>query len=292
MQPETPLEALSKPPLGLLCGDGWLPQELIRRLKSNTTPFFVLAFEGQTPDAMTEGCAHAWVRLGAAGKAIKTLRNAGCIDLIMIGSLARPPKSALRPDLWTAAFLARTSAYMKGDDGLLSALIDELETRQGFRVKDVKALMPDLIAEQKPLGEHDPTPEHQAAIRLAIQGARALGARDMGQACVADQRVIRAEEGKDGTAAMLSALTDMGGAPGGVLAKVLKPNQNTRVDRPAIGPDTVEQAARAGLSGIVVEAGGALILDQPAVIKIANAAGLFVIGLPVDDNQKNSEQLQ
>ncbi|HHY02544.1 MAG TPA: LpxI family protein, partial [Paracoccus sp.] len=62
----------------------------------------------------------------------------------------------------------------------------------------------------------------------------------------------------------------------GVLFKAPKPGQDRRIDLPAIGPDTVAQAARAGLAGIAWQAGGVLLLDREATIAAARAAGLFL----------------
>ena len=66
----------------------------------------------------------------------------------------------------------------------------------------------------------------------------------------------------------------------GVLAKMVKPRQDQRVDLPVIGLATVENAAAAGLAGIVAEAGRAFVLDEESVVEAANRHGLFVLGLP------------
>ena len=47
-----------------------------------------------------------------------------------------------------------------------------------------------------------------------------------------------------------------------MLIKAAKRGQDLRVDMPAIGPRTVVEAARAGLSGIAIGAGSTLVLDQ------------------------------
>jgi DUF1009 family protein len=62
----------------------------------------------------------------------------------------------------------------------------------------------------------------------------------------------------------------------GVLFKGPKPGQDRRMDLPAIGPGTVEGAAAAGLGGVVVEAGGVMILNLAATVAAADAAGLFL----------------
>jgi hypothetical protein len=51
------------------------------------------------------------------------------------------------------------------------------------------------------------------------------------------------------------------------------------MDLPTIGPETVRRAEQAGLAGIAVESGGTLILDRDEMVRLADAAGLFVLGL-------------
>jgi DUF1009 family protein len=51
------------------------------------------------------------------------------------------------------------------------------------------------------------------------------------------------------------------------------------MDVPVIGPATVANARKAGISVIAVEAGGTVIVDRPLVEKAAVAAGISVVGL-------------
>ena len=74
---------------------------------------------------------------------------------------------------------------------------------------------------------------------------------------------------------------------GGVLIKAAKRGQDLRVDMPAIGPKTIAEAARAGLSGIAVGAGSTLVLDQDKTIALADRLGLFItaVELPWMDTE-------
>ena len=51
------------------------------------------------------------------------------------------------------------------------------------------------------------------------------------------------------------------------------------MDMPAMGVETVERAAAAGLAGIVGEAGALLIVDRAGVIAAADRLGLFIFGV-------------
>jgi len=64
----------------------------------------------------------------------------------------------------------------------------------------------------------------------------------------------------------------------GALAKVAKPIQDLRLDMPAIGVQTVEEVAAAGLAGIIARAGSLIVLDKPATYARAEELGIFIHG--------------
>ena len=79
-----------------------------------------------------------------------------------------------------------------------------------------------------------------------------------------------------GTDAMLARFLSGDQGKGAVLFKAPKPNQDRRADLPTIGPKTATAAVTAGFDGIILEAGGVIVLDQPKVIETLNEAGLFL----------------
>jgi DUF1009 family protein len=112
---------------------------------------------------------------------------------------------------------------------------------------------------------------------------RALGAVDVGQGCIVQQGIALAVEAIEGTDQMLARAAAVARpGPGGVLVKMAKPNQDRRADMPAIGPQTIANAAAAGLRGVAFEAGGTLLTDRAACIAAADAAGLFLYGIDPD----------
>jgi DUF1009 family protein len=64
-----------------------------------------------------------------------------------------------------------------------------------------------------------------------------------------------------------------------VLVKLAKPGQEMRIDLPTVGPETVRKAKVAGLAGIAIGAGAAIVLERGRFVAEADAAGLFVVGL-------------
>jgi len=268
--------------IGILAGGGMLPVLVRDACRSRNLPYHVVVFEGQGEPADFSADSHAVIRLGAGGASIKSLKAAGCDTLIMAGTIRRPNMKELRPDWWGVKFFASSGAAALGDDGLLAALIKALEG-EGFNVIGADDVLTDYLMPKGVIGARIPDDAQEADIAAALKAAKGLGARDKGQAAVARDGTTIAEEQADGTDAMLRRLAAAGNT-GGILAKTLKPGQERRADLPTIGPDTIANAHAAGLSGVVIDAGNAFLLDRDGTAKAADAFGMFLIGVDADGN--------
>jgi DUF1009 family protein len=268
--------------LGIVAGGGALPAQLVDACRAQGREVFLLAFEGQTDPDTVAGVAHVWTRLGAAASAVQILKDAGVRELVMAGAVARPSLAELRPDLRTAKWLTRVAARGLGDDGILTAIVRTLED-EDFHVIGVDEILKHLVAQEMTYGRFVPDGQARADIERGVDVARALGLADVGQGVVVQQGIVLAVEAAEGTDALLRRAGELrhDGA-GGVLVKIRKPGQEHRADLPTIGTRTVKGAAAAGLSGIAVEAGAALVMGNEAVSAAADAAGLFVVGIKID----------
>jgi len=271
--------------LGLIAGGGGLPVEIAQHCERSGRPLFVIRLKGF---AGTELSPYAGAEVGLAelGKCMKALKRAGCRSICLAGNVARPDFTSLVPDLRGLALLPKVIATArKGDDALLRLLVGEFE-KEGFLVEGAHEVMEDLSLPSGPLGAHSPSDDSLADARQALEVARAIGRLDVGQAVVVARGLVLAVEAQEGTDALLARVADLpthlkgrAGAGAGVLAKAPKPIQETRVDLPTIGLATVHGVARAGLAGIVGEAGRLLVLDRDETIALADQLGIFILGV-------------
>ena len=269
-------------PLGIVAGSGGLPRRVIEKCRSDGRAVFVLALEGEADPETVAEVPHAWCRIGAAAAGFDLLRANGVGELVLAGGVHRPSIASLRPDWRAAKFFARIGLRALGDDGLLSAVIKEIES-EGFRVIGPDQLLAETAAmPEGPVGALVPDPRALADIAHGLRIARAVGALDIGQSVVVQQGMVLGVEAIEGTDALVRRCAGLQRpGPGGVLVKAEKPGQERRVDRPALGPRTVSVAAEAGLRGIAAEAGAVLLLDRDEVARAADAAGIFVVGVRV-----------
>jgi DUF1009 family protein len=274
-------------PIGLIAGGGVMPFAVADSLIARGIDPVVFALKGACDPVAAERFRHHWISVGQLGRAEKLFRAENCRDLVFIGTLVRPALSEIRLDWMTVRVLRRVwAAFRGGDDHLLSGIGSLLE-HDGFRMVGIKDVAPDLLMPQGCLTRTSPDENSAADIARGRDVLRALSPFDIGQAAIViDGHVVGVEdiEGTDGLLARVARLRAEGRIRAktgyGVLVKAPKSGQDLRFDLPTIGPRTVEGAAAAKLAGIAIVAGNTIVVEPQSVIEAADAAGLFVTGLP------------
>lgn len=277
-----PAEEVTRAPprtLGIVAGGGVLPALLAKTCRNQGIDVFMVALEGHADPCLAESEVHLRVTLGHAGRAIAAFKQRGIRDLVLIGAVRRPGWSELAPDLHTLKFLARIGTRALGDDGLLKAVREELE-REGFILHGIQAFAGDLLTPLGVQGRHRPDPGQQVDIRRGMAVAVGLGTLDVGQAAIVQSGIVLGVEAAEGTDELIrrcAALQRKG--RGGVLVKLCKRGQDRDLDLPMAGPETIRLAASSGLSAVALHAGLSLSVDRSEMIRLADAAGMVLMGV-------------
>jgi DUF1009 family protein len=274
-------------PVGLIAGGGVMPFAVADSLAARGIDPILFALKGVCDPVAVQRFRHRWIALGQFGRAARLFRAEGCRDLVFIGALVRPALSELRLDWGTLRVLARLwAAFRGGDDHLLSG-IGRIFEQDGFRMVGIKDVAPDLLMPRGCATRAAPDDAASADIARGLKVLAALGPFDIGQAVVViDGHVVGVEdiEGTDGLLARVTRLRSEGRirakAGRGVLVKAPKSTQDLRFDLPTIGPRTVEGVVKAGLAGLAVVAGNTIVVEPQTMIAAADAAGVFMTGLP------------
>jgi DUF1009 family protein len=270
--------------LGIIAGGGELPLAVARSVQQSGREVFVLGLRGWADPAI-ERYSHDWVALGETRRLIEQLRAHRCKEVVLCGRVARPRFSELKLDAKSVALLPKLlAAARRGDDALLKFVVALLE-KEGFCAIGVGEAVPGLLAREGVLGRIAPSSGDMNDVAVGARVVRRLGALDVGQAAAVCAGLVLAIEAAEGTDAMIARIADLPEAirgtplaPRGVLVKALKPRQDGKTDLPVIGIETVARAKAAGLAGIAVEAGNAVVIDTPGVVRAADDAGLFLFG--------------
>jgi DUF1009 family protein len=216
-------------------------------------------------------------------KLIAAVKDFATSHMVMAGGVHISDRD--REGLAAAFGLAGKVARVAGDVGLAGMIL--LFCRMN-RIKLIGAheIAPDLLAPDGHVAGPPLDPAYAESARIALNAARAIGAIDLGQSVIVSGNRPIAAEDTSGTDALLqragglreAALAGNSGMPL-ILAKARKPKQPSFVDLPAIGAQTVVNAASAGVSIIVLEAKGTLLIEREAIVREAGARSITIVGL-------------
>lgn len=256
--------------LALIAGQGALPAELCKRLDQRP---LVCAMTGSEPDLVD---AEITFRLEQFGSFLERLKSAGVERICLAGAVKRPDIDPAAIDAATLPMVpVLQAALTAGDDGALRAVMQLIE-QAGFAVCAAHEVAPDLLMAAGVPSRVQPGELDKADADRGQEIVAAMSAADIGQSCAVRAGQAIAVETVFGTDWMLDTLARRPDEQGGVMVKAPKTGQDRRADLPTIGPATVRKAAAAGLSGIVIEAGGVIVLDQDSVIDACDDLGLFL----------------
>jgi DUF1009 family protein len=271
-------------PLAIICGAGSLPFAVADAAGRQGRSVILFALRGWADPGRIESYPHHWVRFGQLGRFSRIARQEGCRDLVFIGSVVRPAFWQIWPDLAGIGVMPRIIAMLRGgDDHLMRGIMKVFEDR-GFRPIGAHEVAPEILMPEGALGRYQPSESQQEDIALGLAVLRAIGPFDVGQATVVAGKHVLALEAAEGTDEMLGQVAEQRRkgrirASGGVLVKAPKPSQDRRIDLPTIGPQTIAAAVRAGLAGIAVVAGEAIMAEPDQMTQAADRERIFIVGV-------------
>lgn len=256
--------------LAIIAGKGLLPLEVANRVAKRP---LICAMQGSEPDCLD---AEISFRLEQFGSFLERLKAAEVTEICLAGAVSRP---VIDPSAIDAATMPMVpvlqGALGAGDDGALRAVMGLIE-QAGFTLRAAHEVAPDLLMEEGIPTQVQPGELDKADAIRGAEVVAAMSASDIGQSCAIRARQAIAVENIFGTNWMLQSLTNRPDGQGGLMFKAPKPGQDRRADLPTIGPETVELAAKAGLSGLVLEAGSVIVLEQDRVVAACDRLGLFL----------------
>lgn len=202
-------------------------------------------------------------------------------SVVFAGHVNRPGILSLKVDSEGVKLLAQiTAAKIKGDNAILTIISSFLEGK-GYEVISPNKILPALLAPAGQLGAIAADEIDSGDVELGRSVLANLSAYDIGQAIVVENATVLGIEAVEGTDALIMRCGELKkeSIRKGVLVKMKKTTQDSRLDLPTIGVKTVENVYKANLKGIAIEAGNSLVVNLNEVIKLADKYGIFIIGV-------------
>ena len=192
----------------------------------------------------------------------------------MAGQIAPKNLFDLRPDWKALLLLARLKE--RNAESIFAAIADELR-KIDIELLPATSFLEDYLAPAGLMVGSRLSRREEEDIDLGWKTAKEIARMDVGQTVIVKNGTVLALEGLEGT----NEAIKRGGKlarEGAVVVKVAKPNQDMRFDVPVIGVETIRVASDAHIRVIAVEAGKTLLLERDAIIDLARAGGLSIVG--------------
>ncbi|KIN60921.1 DUF1009 domain containing protein [Sulfitobacter noctilucae] len=256
--------------LALVAGRGRLPVEVAA---AQASPPLICAYENVPPEGLEVDLTF---RLETLGTLLVALGERGVTQVCFCGAIDRPELDPAKLDAETLPLVPLfQQALAAGDNGALQ-ILKEIFEQTGFEVLGADSLLPDLVAEQGVLSEAWPDAQMRRDAARGEAVLAGLAPLDIGQACVIGAEQVLGVETAAGTDHLLGTLPETVRGMRAILCKGPKFGQIREIDLPTIGPATIEAAHRAGLAGVVVDAGDVIVLEADRCAALADAFGLVL----------------
>lgn len=269
------------PKLAIVAGKGDLPKMIIKKCQEQGREFLIILINGEPSNVDFLGFDHSIIGFGEISKILNILKTKQVKELVFAGGVTKPSMAGMKVDGKGAILLSKILGNkFFGDDNLLSTIINFFE-KEGFKVVGADQIIDDLLAKKGVLGNVKPSLEMQKDIEIGQHALQVMSDLDIGQAIAVQQKQIIGVEAIEGTDVLIKRCQDLQFQQGSkaVLVKMKKHNQNTKIDLPALGVETIRNLAKCGFSGVAVQANFCLIINQREVVKLADELGLFVVGV-------------
>jgi len=263
--------------VGIIAGNGQFPLLFSRAAKEKGYRVYAAAIKNEAIADVEGFCEETeWLHIGQVKKLIRFFRAHGVAEVVLVGGVTKTHVFRdIRPDTKAVAFLARMRHTH--DDTLLSAFARLLE-KEGLTVRSSTFLIPDILADAGLWTRKRPTAAQVKDMRTGWDIAKEIGRLDVGQCIVMGGGSVLAVEAIDGTDATIRRGGGLGTGDA-VLIKVSKPTQDMRFDVPAVGLQTLQTMKEAGVTGLVLEAGHAVVFDRDAMVAYANENGMTIVAV-------------
>lgn len=265
--------------LAIIAGSGYLPRHVYDACRLKDIKCELVTLENETSLELFKNIKHSKYKIHKISQILKHCKETGASHITLAGKVKRANISRLLLDFKGAKLFAMIVKNGINDNAILKTILTFIEG-EGFKIIAPEKIATNIILHKGALSKAKPNKSAKEDIKHGLKVLKGIASYDVGQALIVQNGLVlgvEAAEGTDGLIKRCGEIKQEGEGP--VLIKIVKPEQDKRVDLPCIGPDTIITSHKYGIRGIAAEAGNTLILDQVNTIKLADKYKIFVFGI-------------
>ncbi|MFY9590029.1 LpxI family protein [Rickettsia endosymbiont of Halotydeus destructor] len=265
------------PRIGIIAGKGLLPFSIADGYIKRGGDCYIALLQDEADLKLNENFKCKVFKIGMVGAVIEYFKENDVQHLVFAGGINRPNIRSIGVDKVGGVLLGKIlKQKFLGDDTILRVIANFFE-EQGFKVIASSEILKNNYFKNEVITALHPSAADMIDIELGIKVLKSLSDVDVGQSVITQNKYvlgIEAAEGTDNLIIRCSSLRQT--ASGGVLIKIMKLNQDSRMDIPTIGPDTILNLAKYNYNGIAI-GDTVIIIDQELTVELANKYKIFIV---------------
>lgn len=264
--------------VGIIVGNGKLPLYFLKEAEAQDIEVYLIGLFDTVNEEIQKHKNYRKFNIGQIGEIVKYLLLNDIKEVVMLGKVEKSVLfEEMDLDYYGEELLKRLPD--KKDETLLFGVISFLRLNK-IKVLPQNHLLNNMMFKDKVYTEVSLSEEDKKTVRIGIEAAKALSEVDAGQTVVCKDSSVVALEGIEGTDETIKRAGKLAGEKC-IIIKMARPQQDMRVDIPAVGIETIRRAIEIKAKGVVAEAGKMLFLDSKECIELANKNNIFIIGVKI-----------
>lgn len=256
--------------LGIIAGSDGLPLTVAKAFDGEV---FVACIKKHAEIADYQDYKAEEFQVGHVGKILKFFKKNDVTHIVLAGAIKRFNFLDVAVDFDGAILLTKIMASkVLGDDKLLRIVADHIESK-GFKIHSPLEYIKNEIAETNTKPNKDLLNDIEYGKKVVSN----LGDLDVGQAAIVEKGMILGVEAAEGTDQLIKRCFVLAkDTKSSILVKMMKPNQDSRLDTPVIGIETVKNAVNSDMAGIAIQKNSVIIIEPEKIAELANKHDFFI----------------
>ena len=278
--------------IAIIAGSGKLPFKIAYHLKKLNKKVVILSIKGFSNTETYKNFNSYSVRMGQGLKAIKILKENKIKKIIFLGALDRPNLIDLKPDLWTLFKVFKFIFFKKTDDVILRNVVSIFEN-EGFEVIGLSDITNSFFLKKGIYGTSKIPKNDFKVINKLVKKTIHWTTKDLGQSVITSKNKIILKEDRKGTNNLIkrSSLNKYNKISY-IFIKIKKLHQDTRIDLPTFGLDTLKYLVKTNIKYIILNADSTIIMDKKKTLRYLKKYKKVLLSIDINYTTKKNFKIE
>ena len=277
--------------IAIIAGSGKLPFKIASHLKKRNAKFIILLIKGFSKIELYKNFKAYSLRMGQGLKAIRILKENKIKKIIFLGALDKPNLMDLKPDLWTLFKVFKFIFLKKTDDVILRNVVSIFEN-EGFKVIGLSDITNNFFLKKGIYGIKKIPKNDLDIINNLVKKTVQWTTKDLGQSVITSKNKIILKEDRRGTNHLIKRINNKYSRISYIFIKIKKLGQDTRIDLPTFGFETLKYLVKTNVKYIILNADSTIIMDKRKTLEYLKKHKKILLSVGIDYLTNNNFKIK